>query len=136
MFCLLGDAFDRLLCRLFDMRNAVFICKQCLLFFVFFGLVSFFFNFNVDLCIETIIFLFYMCWCICVPGIAICCVEHPKGEYSCVVSLFVFVCSRCRIRCADYIHILLVDVLCRGFLLSDVCALLGNIDVVFGSVDR
>jgi len=41
-----------------------------------------------------------------------------------------------RLRCADYLHILLLDVLCRGFLLADLVAIIGNIDVVFGSVDR
>jgi len=49
---------------------------------------------------------------------------------------FNFVISRFRLRCADYLHILLLDVLCRGFLLADLVAIIGNIDVVFGSVDR
>jgi len=60
----------------------------------------------------------------------------PKVEYISFILLFDFVCSRCRLRCADFIHILLVDVLCRGFLLADLCAIIGNIDCVFGSVDR
>jgi len=50
--------------------------------------------------------------------------------------LVYFGCSRCRIRCADYLHVLLLDVLCRGFLLADLVACIGNIDCVFGSVDR
>jgi len=136
VFCIVGDAFDRFINRLFDMRNAIIIVKQCLLFFCFFGFVVFFWCFNCDLLIETIIYVFYMCWVVVIPGIVCCCVEHPKGEYSCVLCLFVFVCSRCRVRCADFIHILLVDVLCRGFLLSDLVAVIGNLDVVFGSVDR
>ena len=61
MFCIVGDAFDRFLNRLFDMRNAFLIMKQCLLFFCFLGFVTVFFMFNVDLCIETIIYIFYMC---------------------------------------------------------------------------
>lgn len=60
MFCIVGDAFDRFLSRVYDMRNAVFIVKQCLLFFVFFGLCTIFFSYNVDLVIETVIYIFYM----------------------------------------------------------------------------
>jgi len=101
----------------------------------FFGLF-YYSSITVDLCIETIIYMFYMCWCVCVPGIAVSCVEHPKGEYVCTLSLFVFVCSRCRIRCADFISIMLIDTLCRGFLIGDLVAVIGNVDVVFGSVDR
>jgi len=135
VFCVVGDAFDRFVARLFDMRNALFVVKQCFVYYLFFGLFVYC-MLGLDLVIETIIYLFYMCWCCCLPGIALSCVEHPKGEYFCVLSLFIFVCSRCRIRCADYISILGVDLLVRGFLLSDLCALIGNVDVVFGSVDR
>lgn len=63
-------------------------------------------------------------------------IEHPKGEYFLFVLFFVGHFWRCRLRCADFLHILLVDLLTRGFLLHDLVALIGNIDVVFGSVDR
>jgi len=62
--------------------------------------------------------------------------ESPKGDYLLVISLFYCVCSRARIRCADYLHLVLLDCLCRGFLFSDLVLCLGNLDVVFGSVDR
>lgn len=42
VFCVVGDAFDRFMCRLFDMRNACFVVKQVLLFFCFFGFMYFF----------------------------------------------------------------------------------------------
>jgi len=135
VFGCVGDAFDRFVARLFDMRNAVIICKQLFIWYCFFGLF-YYVSLNCDFCIESVIYMFYMCWCICVPGVALSCVEHPKGEYCCVLSLFIFVCSRCRIRCADYLHVLVLDCLCRGFLLSDLVCVIGNVDVVFGSVDR
>jgi len=53
-----------------------------------------------------------------------------------VLLMFVNVIFRCRIRCADYLHILMLNTLCKGYLLADLVAVIGNIDVVFGSVDR
>jgi len=46
------------------------------------------------------------------------------------------VCVRLRLRCCDYLHLLFVDFLARGFLFCDLVSVLGNIDIVFGSVDR
>jgi len=63
-------------------------------------------------------------------------IEAPKGEYACCLMLFMMYCARCRIRCADFLHVLLLDILCKGYLLADLVAVIGNIDCVFGSVDR
>nr|QMU23866.1 putative NADH dehydrogenase subunit 7 [Trypanosoma lewisi] len=136
-FCFIGDAFDRLFLRLFDMRMSLLICKQCFFvgFFVF-GFVCLFDYLYCDVTIETIIMLFYSLWCCCLPGISFACVEHPKGEYCLLLCFCVGLCSRLRLRCADFLHICLLDVCLRGFLLHDLVAVLGNIDVVFGSVDR
>lgn len=64
------------------------------------------------------------------------CVEHPKGDYCVFVCFLYGHISRLRIKCSDFIHICLLDILLRGFLLHDLVAVIGNIDVVFGSVDR
>jgi len=135
-FSLLGDAQDRFLLRLFDMRNSLLLLKQFTLFFIVFGFVCLFELFFVDLCIDTIIFMFYMVWCVFFLGLSFACIESPKGEYCLSFIILYFGCSRCRIRCSDYLHVLLLDVLCRGFLLADLVACIGNIDCVFGSVDR
>ena len=138
VYCSLGDALDRFLSRVFDMRNALLIVKQSLFWFICFGCLGvLFFVISVDVVIEKLIYVFYMCWCICVPGLTFVSVEHPKGEYCVCLLCFLFsVCSRARIRCCDFLCVLLLDVLCRGFLLSDLCVVIGNLDVVFGSVDR
>lgn len=138
MFCFVGDMYDRFLIRLFDMRMSLFICKQIFCFICFiFGFVCFFdFVMFSALTIETIIMLFWSCWCLFVPGMSFCSVEHPKGEYFCFVVLFMMLCSRLRLRCADFLHLFYIDLLCRGFLLHDLVAFIGNVDVVFGSVDR
>lgn len=136
-FCYLGDAFDRLFLRLFDMRMSILLCKQCFFvgFFVF-GFVCLFDYMYVDVTIETIISLFYSLWCCILPGCSFATVEHPKGEYSIFLCFLYGFISRLRIRCADFIHICLLDVMMRGFMLHDLVAVIGNIDVVFGSVDR
>jgi len=136
-FCYIGDAFDRLFIRMFDMKMSLVICKQLFyyMFFVF-GFICLFDYIYAELSIETLIMIFYSIWCCCLPGITIALIEHPKGEY---VLLFVFVlgcCSRLRIRAADFLHICLLDCCLRGFMLHDLVAILGNIDVVFGSIDR
>ena len=135
-FSLCGDAQDRFCLRLFDMRNSLLLCKQVLYCFFSFGFVCLFELFVCDASIELIIYLFYMVWCLCVVGLAFSCIEAPKGEYCVCLLLYLFLISRVRIRCADYLHCLLLDVLCRGFLLADLVAIIGNIDCVFGSVDR
>jgi len=135
-FSIVGDAQDRFCLRLFDLRNSILCCV--LLYFFLFNMffLCVFVVFVVDCSIELIIFLFFMVWCICLFGISFSCIESPKGEYLLFLFVCLFVVSRCRLRCADFIHILLLDVLCRGFLLADLCAIIGNIDCVFGSVDR
>lgn len=134
--CFVGDAFDRFLIRLFDMRMSMILCKQLLsLFFIGF-VILFDFYFYGDVMIETIITMFYSIWCFLIPGITYASVEHPKGEYSILIVFSLGYCTRLRLRCADFIHLLLIDWFLRGFMLHDLVAFLGNIDVVFGSVDR
>jgi len=129
-------AQDRFYLRLFELRNSILCVKQCSLFFLGFGFVCLFELFIVDASIEVVIYMFYMVWCVCCFGLSFVCIESPKGEYCCCFLFLLFLISRCRIRCADFIHVLLLDILCRGFLLADLVAIIGNIDCVFGSVDR
>ncbi|KAF6214301.1 hypothetical protein GE061_009041 [Apolygus lucorum] len=71
------------------------------------------------------------------PGATYTAIEAPKGEFA------VYLVSdggtrpyRCRIRPASFIHLALMDKLCRGHFLADVVACIGTLDVVFGDVDR
>jgi NADH dehydrogenase (ubiquinone) Fe-S protein 2 len=64
-------------------------------------------------------------------------IEAPKGE------LGVFLVSngsnrpyRCKIRSPDYVSLQGLDFMSKGHMLADVVALIGTMDVVFGSVDR
>jgi NADH-quinone oxidoreductase subunit D len=64
-------------------------------------------------------------------------VEAPKGEFG------VYLVSdgsnkpyRCRLRAPGFAHLSAMDFLSRGYMLADVSAILGSIDIVFGEVDR
>ena len=64
-------------------------------------------------------------------------VEAPKGEMG------VFLVSdgtnkpyRCKIRSPDYVSLQGLEFMAKGHMLADVVALIGTLDVVFGSVDR
>jgi NADH-quinone oxidoreductase subunit D len=64
-------------------------------------------------------------------------VEAPKGEFA------VYLVSdgtnrpyRCKIRTPDFAFLQATDFLGRGHLLADVVAIIGAMDIVFGSIDR
>jgi len=64
-------------------------------------------------------------------------VEAPKGEFA------VYLVSdgtnrpyRCKIRTPDFAFLQTTDFLGRGHLLADVVAIIGSMDIVFGSIDR
>ncbi|MGV8947794.1 MAG: NADH-quinone oxidoreductase subunit D [Candidatus Paracaedibacter sp.] len=64
-------------------------------------------------------------------------VEAPKGEFG------VYLISdgtnrpyRCKIRAPSYAFLQATDFLSRGHMLSDVVAIIGSMDVVFGEIDR
>jgi NADH-quinone oxidoreductase subunit D len=64
-------------------------------------------------------------------------VEAPKGEFG------VYLVSdgsnkpyRCKIRAPGFVHLQVMDHLCRGHMLADAPAILGSLDIVFGEVDR
>ena len=43
---------------------------------------------------------------------------------------------RCKIRAPSFVHLQMMDYMCRGHMLADVSAILGSLDIVFGEVDR
>jgi len=124
-----GDSFDRMLLRLSDMRESVKLQaskvktnkKQ---------------NFVGDTNIENLIYVFYILWGSLCCGLSFSAIESPKGEYNCILFVDSFGFSRVRIRCADYVHLMILEQTIRGYLLGDLVALIGNIDCVFGSIDR
>jgi NADH-quinone oxidoreductase subunit D len=64
-------------------------------------------------------------------------VEAPKGEFGVyLVSDGTNKPYRCKIRAPGFAHLQAMDYLCQGYMLADVAAILGSLDVVFGEVDR
>jgi NADH-quinone oxidoreductase subunit D len=64
-------------------------------------------------------------------------VEAPKGEFG------VYLVAdgsnkpyRCKIRAPGFAHLQAMDFMNRGYMLADVSAILGSLDVVFGEIDR
>jgi NADH-quinone oxidoreductase subunit D len=64
-------------------------------------------------------------------------VEAPKGEFGVyLVSDGTNKPYRCKIRAPGFAHLQAMDFMCKGYMLADVSAILGSLDIVFGEVDR
>ena len=64
-------------------------------------------------------------------------VEHPKGEFG------IYAMSdgankpyRLKIRAPGFAHLAAMDEMSRGHMISDVVAIIGTMDIVFGEIDR
>ena len=64
-------------------------------------------------------------------------VEAPKGEFGVyLVSDGTNKPYKCKIRAPGFAHLQAMDFLSRGYMLADISAILGSLDIVFGEVDR
>jgi NADH-quinone oxidoreductase subunit D len=74
----------------------------------------------------------------CLPeGEAYAAIEHPKGEFACyLVSDGANKPYRLKIRAPGFAHLSGMNEMARGHMLSDVVAIIGSQDIVFGEVDR
>ena len=71
------------------------------------------------------------------PGEVYSAVEHPKGEFGIyMVSDGANKPYRMKIRAPGYVHLSALDEMSRGHMISDVVAIIGTQDVVFGEIDR
>jgi NADH-quinone oxidoreductase subunit D len=144
-----GDCYDRYLIRMEEMRQSVRIMRQCceqLLGKEKTGPVS-----SLDgkvvppkrgemkRSMEALIhhFKLYTEGYKVPSGEVYAAVEAPKGEFG------VYLVSdgsnkpyRCKLRAPGFAHLQAMDFLCRGYMLADVSAILGSLDIVFGEVDR
>ena len=74
----------------------------------------------------------------CVPeGEVYSAIEHPKGEFGVyLVSDGANKPYRLKARAAGFAHLASINELVSGHMLSDVVAIIGTLDVVFGEIDR
>lgn len=71
------------------------------------------------------------------PGEVYAAVEHPKGEFGVyLVSDGANKPYRVKVRAAGFAHLSALNEMVKGHMLSDVVAILGSQDIVFGEVDR
>ena len=74
----------------------------------------------------------------CLPaGEAYAAVEHPKGEFGCyLVSDGANKPYRLKVRAPGFAHLAGLNEMTQGHMLSDVVAIIGTQDIVFGEIDR
>jgi NADH-quinone oxidoreductase subunit D len=140
-----GDCYDRYLVRVAEMRESIKIINQCLSkipqgpIMVDDAKVASPTRSEMKRSMEAMINHFkYYTEGIHVPtGEVYAAVEAPKGEFG------VYLVSdgtnrpyRCKIRAPSYAFLQATDFLSRGHMLSDVVAIIGSLDVVFGEIDR
>lgn len=70
-------------------------------------------------------------------GETYCSTEAPKGEFGVLcVSNGTNRPYRVKIKAPDYASLQAIDLIGRGHYLADIVAIIGSLDVVFGSIDR
>ena len=140
-----GDCYDRYLCRMDEMRESVKIIKQCIEKMPQGPVLPEHSKFapprraEMKSSMEALIhhFKLYTEGFKIPPGEAYAAVEAPKGELG--VYLVTDGTNRpykVKIRAPDYAHIEALEHISTHHLLSDMSAIIGTLDVVFGSIDR
>ena len=142
-----GDCYDRYLIRVEEMRQSTRIIKQC---------VDWLKNNQGPVILEDHKFapprretmkadmeslihhfkLFTEGFCLPV-GESYAAIEHPKGEFGCyLVSDGANKPYRLKIRAPGFAHLSAMHEMTVGHMLSDVVAVIGTQDIVFGEIDR
>ena len=142
-----GDCYDRYLVRIEEMRQSNRIVKQCVKWLRANPGPVIVKNFKVappsraemkdDM--EALIHHFKLFTeGYAVPsGEAYAAVEAPKGEFGCyIVSDGANKPFRLKVRAPGFAHLSSMDAIVRGHMLSDVVAMIGTYDIVFGEIDR
>jgi len=142
-----GDCYDRYLVRMEEMRQSNRIVRQCVDWLrvnpgpVMIDNHKFTPPSRTDMKgdMESLIHHFKLFTeGYCLPeGEVYTAIEHPKGEFGVyLVSDGANKPYRLKIRAPGFAHISAMDDLVRGHMLSDVVAVIGTQDIVFGEIDR
>lgn len=140
-----GDCFDRYLCRIEEMRQSAKIIEQVVANLPTGPIASDDRKVvppsrgEMKRSMEALIhhFKLYTEGYHVPEGEAYAAVEAPKGEFG------VYLVSdgsnkpyRCRIRAPGFPHLQATDFLSKGYMLADAVSIVGNMDIVFGEIDR
>lgn len=142
-----GDCYDRYLVRVEEMRQSVSICQQCISWLranpgpVMLGdhkvtppsreemkddmeaLIHHFKLFTEGYCVPA--------------GETYAAVEASKGEFGCyMISDGANKPFRVHLRAPGFVHLSAMNEMTQGHMLSDVVAVIGTLDIVFGEIDR
>jgi NADH-quinone oxidoreductase subunit D len=142
-----GDAYDRYLVRVEEMRQSNRIVRQCVEWLKNNPGPVMVNDFKVrppsredmkeDM--EALIHhfkLFTEGYCT-PPGEVYSAIEHPKGEFGCyIISDGANKPYRLKVRAPGFAHLSGLDYLVRGHMLADVVTMIGTLDIVFGEIDR
>ena len=142
-----GDCYDRYLCRMEEMRQALRIMQQCVDLLRVTpgpvltedGKVAPPRRGEMKRSMEALIhhFKLYTEGFHLPAGEVYAAVEAPKGEFGVyLVADGTNKPYRARIRAPGFAHLQAMDWMNRGHMLADVAAILGSLDIVFGEVDR
>jgi NADH-quinone oxidoreductase subunit D len=141
-----GDCYDRYLCRMQEMRESVKIIQQAIAKLdqaegdvLARGKLTPPKRGEITTSMEALIhhFKLYTEGFHVPAGEVYAAVEAPKGEFGVyLVADGTNKPYKAKIRAPGYLHLQAMDMLCRGHLLADCCAIIGSIDVVFGEIDR
>ena len=143
----MGDCYDRYLVRIEEMRQSNEIIRQCVEWLRQHPGPVMLDNHKITPPpravmkgnMESLIHhfkLFTEGYCL-PPGEAYAAIEHPKGEFGIyLVSDSANKPYRVKIRAAGFPHLAALDEMTRGHMISDLVAIIGTQDIVFGEIDR
>ncbi len=140
-----GDCYDRYLVRMAEMRECLKIIRQCLDKIPEGAVMTDDRKIapppraEMKQSMEAMIhhFKFYTEGIHVPTGEVYTAVEAPKGEFGVYLISDGTNCPyRCKIRAPSYAFLQATDFLSRGHMLSDVVAIIGSLDIVFGEIDR
>ena len=140
-----GDCYDRYLIRIEEMRQSLKIMEQCIneIPMGYIKVPDFKIStpsrFDMKSSMEALIhhFKLFTEGYIVPKGNTYTSIEAPKGEFG------VYLVSdgsnkpyRCKIKAPGFAHLQGMELMAKGHMLADVCAIIGTQDIVFGEVDR
>ena len=140
-----GDCYDRYLIRLEEMRQSIFIINQCLE-LIPAGIIKVFENkftppsrAKLKYSMESLIhhFKLYSEGFSLKENFIYSAIEAPKGEFGvCLVTDGTNIPFRCKIRAPGFFHLAALNMMSKGHFVSDLVAIIGTQDIVFGEIDR
>lgn len=140
-----GDCYDRYLIRVEEMYQSIRIIKQCITHMPSGPIKTLDRKISppprseIKTSMEALIhhFKLYTEGYKVPKGETYAAVEAPKGEFG------VYLVSdgsnkpyRCRLRAPSFFHLQALEFLAKGHMLADTVAIIGNLDIVFGEIDR